>query len=185
VDVKTSMTHPLKIAELRAPRGGTVGVTFCPGKQQESAYSGWWRRDLCLDAEAIRDWGAEAVVTLVTHDELAQLAVPELGREIRARGIDWLHLPIPDVTAPTAEWEQRWREARNALHAILDRNGRLLVHCKGGLGRAGTVAARLLMERGAPVHEAIAAVRQARGPGAIEGPQPAYLRALGPDTLRL
>ena len=42
-----------------------------------------------------------------------------------------------------------------------------LVHCKGGLGRAGTIATRLLIELGVAPREAINAVRQAR-PGTIE-----------------
>lgn len=43
----------------------------------------------------------------------------------------------------------------------------MLVHCRGGLGRAGTIAARLLVELGMQPTEAIAGVRAVR-PGAIE-----------------
>jgi ADP-ribosyl-[dinitrogen reductase] hydrolase len=43
----------------------------------------------------------------------------------------------------------------------------VVVHCSGGLGRAGTVAARLLIELGADPETAIAKVRRVR-PGAIE-----------------
>ena len=49
----------------------------------------------------------------------------------------------------------------------LRRGERVLVHCRGGLGRAGSVAARLLVEFGAAPVDAIAQVRVAR-PGAIE-----------------
>lgn len=52
------------------------------------------------------------------------------------------------------------------------------MHCKGGLGRAGTVAARLLIEFGQAPEDAIACVRAAR-PGAIEThQQETYLRQL-------
>jgi protein-tyrosine phosphatase len=44
---------------------------------------------------------------------------------------------------------------------------RVLVHCRGGLGRAGTVSARLLVELGVPPVEAIRQVRRVRV-GAIE-----------------
>ena len=43
----------------------------------------------------------------------------------------------------------------------------VLVHCKGGLGRAGTIASRLVVELGTSPGEAVLAVRHAR-PGAIE-----------------
>jgi protein-tyrosine phosphatase len=183
MNVKTSETHPLGIAEVEAPNGGVVGITFCPGKHQDSAFSGVWRRDLQMDVDAVETWGAKAVVTLVTRAEMKALNVERLGEEISRRGMKWVHLPIEDVTAPTSEWESRWREARANLHAILQQEGRVLVHCKGGLGRAGTVAARLLMEQGVSAVEAIRQVRAARGEGAIEGPQPAYLRALPADAL--
>ena len=43
----------------------------------------------------------------------------------------------------------------------------VLVHCKGGLGRAGMIAARLLVELGMDPEQAIRDVRRARK-GAIE-----------------
>ena len=43
----------------------------------------------------------------------------------------------------------------------------MVVHCKGGLGRAGTVAALMLVELGMAPDEAIRTVRAARK-GAIE-----------------
>jgi protein-tyrosine phosphatase len=43
----------------------------------------------------------------------------------------------------------------------------VVVHCKGGLGRAGMMAARLLVELGMPPEQAIKEVRRARK-GAIE-----------------
>ena len=54
------------------------------------------------------------------------------------------------------------------LHATLDRGHDVVVHGNGGVGRTGTIAALLLMERGASVDDAIAAVRVARGPVAVE-----------------
>lgn len=43
----------------------------------------------------------------------------------------------------------------------------LTLHCMGGAGRSGTVAARLLMYFGLPASDAVQRVRAAR-PGAIE-----------------
>ena len=146
---------------------GKVGVTFCPGKHQSDALTGVWRRDLGLDLDAISAWGATIVVTLVTAEEMMALRVSHLGEQVSARGMRWLHLPIPDVSTPAAEWERRWKEERGWIHSELDAGRRVLVHCKGGLGRAGLVAARILIERGEQPSAALAAVRAAR-PGAIE-----------------
>jgi ADP-ribosyl-[dinitrogen reductase] hydrolase len=55
----------------------------------------------------------------------------------------------------------------------------VLVHCKDGLGRAGMIATRLLVEPAEPAPSAIARVRQAR-PGAFETvAQEAFVAGLG------
>jgi ADP-ribosyl-[dinitrogen reductase] hydrolase len=88
----------------------------------------------------------------------------------------WFHLPIPDVTAPGPSFEIAWVTAGPELQNILRRGDSIFVHCKGGLGRAGTVAARLLVEAGFDPEQAIADVRTART-GAIQVPeQEAYVR---------
>jgi ADP-ribosyl-[dinitrogen reductase] hydrolase len=79
----------------------------------------------------------------------------------------WFHLPVADVSTPDEGFEQNWVLADDALRTLL-RNGRdVLVHCRGGLGRAGTIAARLLIELGMEPAIAIGRVRAVR-PGAIE-----------------
>lgn len=179
--LRTSHTHPLQIAEVRARADfGRVGITFCPGKKQPSAATGAWDRDLGLDLDAVRDWGAAAVLTLVEEHELRDLKVERLGDEVRARHMAWLHAPIRDVSVPTAEFEAAWVDVGRDLRGRLQAGFDVVVHCKGGLGRAGTIAARLLVELGTEPEAAIAAVRKVR-PGAIETvAQEAYVRALTP-----
>ena len=61
----TSESHPLRIDAVAAPGGGEIGMTFCPGKYQPTGLTANWQRDLGLDLDRIRDWGAVAVVTLM------------------------------------------------------------------------------------------------------------------------
>jgi ADP-ribosyl-[dinitrogen reductase] hydrolase len=129
--------------------------------------SGAWDRDLVLDLDAISDWGASAVVTLLEPKELMLLRVEGLGQEVSRRNMLWLHLPIVDVSIPSEKFEQAWDVAGEELRSILRRKLDVLVHCRGGLGRAGTIAARLLVELGMEPKKAIASVRAAC-PGAIE-----------------
>lgn len=179
--LRTSHTHPLQIAEVCARADlGRVGITFCPGKKQPSAQTGAWDRDLALDLDAVRDWGAAAVLTLVEDHEIRELKVERLGDEVRARHMAWLHAPIPDVSVPTAAFESAWAEIGGDLRSRLRSGFDVVVHCKGGLGRAGTIAARLLVELGMEPREAIKAVRTER-PGAIEtAAQEAYVMNLRP-----
>jgi ADP-ribosyl-[dinitrogen reductase] hydrolase len=58
-------------------------------------------------------------------------------------------------------------KATGDLRQVVRSGGRVLLHCRGGLGRAGTIAARLLVELGMEPGKAVQAVRHVR-PGAIE-----------------
>lgn len=166
--MRTSITHPLQIAEIRpAPGYGKIGITFCPGKKQTNAITGQWNRDLALDLDVIQEWNAAIVVTLIETHELEQLQVPMLGDEVRARHMSWLHLPIRDREAPCRAFDQEWRTVGADLRILLMNGFNVLIHCMGGLGRAGTVAARLLIEFGAKPAPATEMVRAVR-PGAIE-----------------
>ena len=166
--MKTSQTHPIRIAELTPFAGaGKIGVTFCPGKHQRSGVSGQWARDLALDLDAIADWGAAAVVSLVTSEESRVYKVAAMGEKVADRHMVWHHLPIIDGSVPGERFEQEWIEVGERLRALVRSGANVLIHCRGGLGRAGTIAARLLVELGWEAEEAIRAVRAVR-PGAIE-----------------
>ncbi|WP_420024298.1 cyclin-dependent kinase inhibitor 3 family protein (plasmid) [Cereibacter azotoformans] len=167
---RTSATHPLQIAELAVGCSqGRIGITFCPGKQDVAAATGAWARDLGADLDGIADWGARLVVTLVEPAELFALRVGDLGAEVRRRGMEWRHLPIADYSVPAPSFEEQWQVEGRAIRALLRSGGDVLVHCRGGLGRAGMIAARLLVELGRDPEQAIRDVRSVRR-GAIETP---------------
>lgn len=181
METRTSLGSPLRIATIPAG-SGRIGISLCPGKHQDDAITGSWARDLATDLDVVREWGAAAVVTLVEAHELTSLKVGRLGEEVVERGMAWLHLPIPDVTAPGPSFEATWPEAGATLHELLTNGQGVFIHCKGGLGRAGTVAARLLVELGSSPDAAIANVRAVRR-GAIQTyEQEAYVRALTPGA---
>ena len=164
---RTSDTHPLQIAALDSLGGGRIGMTFCPGKQDPFAMTGAWARDLDTDLTAIRSWGASALVTLMESHELEHLEVGRLGEAARSIGLDWYHLPIRDVSVPSDAFETQWRTSGEELRARLLGGQSLVVHCRGGLGRTGMIAARLLIELGEAPLRALQRVRAAR-PGAVE-----------------
>lgn len=166
--MRTSITHPLRIAEVSAGPGlGKVGLTFCPGKKQPGAATGQWDRDIGLDLDVIAQWGAAAVVTLVEKHEMERLGVTGLKAEVEARHMEWHHYPMADGGIPNATNAGSWSVIGEDCRAALRDGFNVLVHCKGGLGRAGTMAAVLLTELGMFCERAVELVREAR-PGAIE-----------------
>ena len=163
----TSLTHPLRIDAAKVTNGGLIGMTFCPGKKQPDSISGAWDRDLELDLCVIRDWSAVAVVTLMEAHELTTYKVERLGALVQKFRMEWHHLPIRDADVPGEPFETQWTRSGPALREHLKQGRRILLHCRGGLGRTGMIAARLLVELGMPPADAIVAVRKARV-GAIE-----------------
>jgi protein-tyrosine phosphatase len=164
---KTSQTHPLQIARLDLARGGRIGVTFAPGKHDAGSMSGPWARDLGADLDAIVAWPAQTLVTLIEPHEFDLLSIPKLGEGARRRGLKWLHLPIRDVSTPSPAFEATWPGHSARLRDCLASGQSVVIHCRGGLGRAGMIAARLLVESGVGAEAAIERVRAVR-PGAIE-----------------
>ena len=165
---KTSHTHPLIINSVQVPYvNGTIGMTFCPGKKGQGLYSGAWSRDLGKDLSAIIDWGANALVSLVEDHEFDLLKVSDFKDQVQCSKLQWFHLPIVDVSVPYEKFERAWVHEGNRIRGILARGGKVVLHCRGGLGRTGLLAARLLVEFGLEPEEAIKQVRASR-PGAIE-----------------
>lgn len=166
--MRTSEAHPLRIDEVSAPdTEGRIGITFCPGKKGESFTGPNWDRSMEADLEQVRLWGATHVVTLIEDIEFEMLRVPELGNRVASKNMYWHHFPIVDGQPPDQRFLDAWPAVVTTLVNALKSGQRLLVHCRGGLGRAGTVASVLLVELGVPPLDAIDQVKLAR-PGAIE-----------------
>ena len=177
--VRTSLSHPLRIDSVSAGTG-CVGMTFSPGKKGPSPLGDPWDRDLEADLAVITAWRPTVVVTLIEAEEFTILQTPRLGEQFRAAGLEWRHLPIRDLHAPDPRFERAWTFAGAEMRDLLSRGGRVLVHCRGGRGRTGLVACRLLTELGEPAEAALRRVRAARE-GAVETtPQLEHVLALRP-----
>jgi len=78
-----------------------------------------------------------------------------------------LHVPVEDMTPPTADQLQ---ECVSAIAKAHEQNMGVAVHCYAGKGRTGTVLAGYFVHRGMSPEEAIAHVRSIR-PGSVETPE--------------
>ena len=126
--------------------------------------------------EALRKTGATTVVCLNQAAEIADrfpAYVEWLGRHQPERAL-WF--PVPDLHAPEIEHAVT---LVNALHDRITSGEVLLVHCGAGIGRAGTIAAAVLITMGLSLDDAVttvAAHRPMAGPEA--GAQRELLEAL-------
>ncbi|MFH2008982.1 MAG: isochorismatase family protein [bacterium] len=145
---------------------GRVGLTLCPGRRDQG-------RNLADDLDVIQAGSIVHIWGLLTEDELDWAGVADIASEAQRRGIQYHHHPILDQSVPTLEEAQ---EVSRQLLAAVDAGENVLVHCVGGLGRTGALAACAAIDRGLSAEDAIALVRKARGPRAVEsGSQVAFL----------
>lgn len=180
MDPDNCVVSPLRIYVVEVPgTGGLIGMAECPGKNEYTGFgipAAPWRRDLDMDLRVLHDWQARVLVSLIEDHEFYLLDVSELPEKTKNLGIRWLHLPIADGCIPDSRFEKGWDTAGKELHQILTDGGRIVLHCRRGVGRSSTIAARLQVEFGMTPCEAFAAVRLAR-PGAIlTGEQEDYVR---------
>lgn len=139
---------------------GRLGLTIVPGRRD-------YMRSTDTDLQTLRREGVQAVLCLLAQDEFERYGVIDLLDSYRAQGFDVLHLPTIDRTPPS---EEALQQAMGWIGEHLASGRRVLVHCVGGLGRAGTVAGCWLRTYGLPGDEAIHVVRQFRSRRAIETP---------------
>lgn len=112
--------------------------------------------DLDKDLDFLADQGVSLLVSLTIQ--------PTSAEKLRAHGIDQLHLPVEDFTAPSFEQMREFIAAVDARHADGLAVG---VHCTAGLGRSGTMLAAYFVSQGMSAVDAIAEIRRLR-PGSVE-----------------
>lgn len=121
-----------------------------------------WVRDLDMDLVRLREHHrVDALVGLLSDRELAALDLADYVARVTERGFALHRLAIRDGDVPSSVGV-----VRRLLAGVLPRvrrGERVVVHCRGGLGRAGTVAGCLLVELGLSSADALRAL-EARDP---------------------
>ena len=174
--MRTSLTHPLYVTWIPLEGDeGQMGMTLCPGKYQPVASTGSWDRQLDVDLDDLVGMGTQRLVSLVTDEDMRTLRVETLGMDTQSRGMAWSHLPIPDTTVPTPSWLEAALPVLQELVMSVPSGEVAVVHCMGGLSRAGTFMALYLWMRDMSMTEAIAHVRECRSPNCINFRQQRFL----------
>lgn len=141
-----------RVSWIEAPEApGRLGVMPRPR-------GGDWLDD---ELRQLRRGGVDVLVSLLTPDEAAELALSEESALAARCGLEFLSLPIRDRDVPGAAAPVGALSARLALAL---RQGRaVVIHCRMGIGRAAIIAAVLMRELGVVGGDALARIERARG----------------------
>ena len=158
-----------------AAAGGRLGMTFLPGKQRDG-WSGTHWRDLPADVARLRDeHRVDTFLLLVEDHELRDARVSGIADVMADAGIALVRFPIRDMDVT------RDRDGlRDVLDDVLARlvDGQsVVVACRGGLGRTGTIVGCLLRDGGLDGEAAVLATRAARRKTIDGGPQVEFVHA--------
>jgi protein-tyrosine phosphatase len=164
--VGTSETEPILVDFLPDDEVGTpgrLGMSFAPGMWAGSV-RGRWERDLTTDLRALEEkHETEVLVSLMEDHEYHGYRIPELLERDSIGGIEILRFAIKDMGVPREVESERFPAFVQEVVQRLERGQNIVVHCRGGLGRTGTLVACVLVALGRhTADEAIAAVRKAR-----------------------
>jgi len=116
---------------------------------------------IAKNAEDIDSWkraGVKAVAVLAEPWEIARYwgSVNNYLRALENKGFEFTYSPIKDFHAPNLIQLEKLVEW---IDAKVKENKPVLVHCRAGIGRTGTVIAAYLVKKGHEVSEAIRRVR--------------------------
>lgn len=174
--LRDSLTDPLQIDVVRSPRmRGAIGITLCPGKQGQSTFGYHWNREMSVDLREISVWRPQLWINLMEPIEMLRYKVQSLPFQAESLS-PYLSMPVRDLQAPGKRFSQAWAEHGDRTLGVLARGGRVLVHCRGGIGRSGVLAARILIDFGHSYAEAISIVRKARSNAVESHQQHAWLQ---------
>ncbi len=135
------MPHPYDELLINPGTGATAALLFtpCPGTKEVP---------LASALAQLKAAGAKAVLTLTPDNEMQQLQVTDLPAQCRTLDLAWFHCPIEDDQAPGLAFAQGWQQAQAYVHDLLRQGEKVAIHCKGGSGRTGLMAAQILLELG-------------------------------------
>lgn len=162
---------------------GNICLSGCPGKKvrlDTGPVNGraMVNRDLDDDFKRLREFDVECAVCCIDNEELKFLGAdwPKYSAAAKRCHIEVLRLPIAEGFPPATIAEAHALVKQIDERLMSGKN--ILIHCRGGIGRAGVIACCLLLYKGlvrTPAH-AVQLLRIRRSPKGIETPtQAAFL----------
>jgi len=116
---------------------------------------------LAEDLQHLRDAEVEVLVSLLPETEAEELELSQEAELCRLNGIKFVWFPISDFDMPGSFAEAQLQIAH--ISGFLAQGKNVVIHCRGGVGRSGMIAASVLSMRGISPEDAFSLIAAARG----------------------
>lgn len=156
----------------KSETSGKLGISQCPGKNLRKGRDGRSHsRDIQSDLCDFKSRGVDAIVCLLNDSELRSIGVNPAQYKDSARALEITLIQYPMIEMGVPQSIPHFH-----THLVLpvlthtQQNKRVLIHCRGGVGRSGLLAACLLkhLAHSPSGPAAISTVRRLRDKRAVE-----------------
>ena len=151
------MKGPATIYSIDGPWKGQLAIVARP------------RGGVWLEVRTWREAALDVIVSLLIPDEFVDLELTEEAQLCQKYNMLFLGFPIRDHGVPTSQTNTY--ELANKLCNALAGGQRVAIHCWGGIGRSGLIAACVLALGGIGPNEALQRVSAARGASVPDTPE--------------
>ena len=109
------------------------------------------------------------VVSLLEPVEADALGLAREAELVAAQSMNYVSFAIPDMGQPACS--EDFAQLGQRLFSEIEAGTNTLIHCRGGIGRSGLLAAAVLLIGGRSIQAAVAQVSRIRGVPVPETPQ--------------
>lgn len=133
-------------AIISTDNGGKLYLSQCPGKNLAKGRDGKVHtRDILEDVISFKSRGIDLIICLLNDYELRTIGVSSADYKsaISRAELDFIQYPIIEMSVPDSI-ESVDLMVLSPISQYISNGKGVLVHCRGGIGRAGTIGACML-----------------------------------------
>lgn len=130
---------------------GFIAIMAYPGKEQDAPSA----------IASLAHDGIRQVVSLLEPAEASALGLEGEAHMVAAESMRFVSFPIPDMGLPASVYD--FAGLARDLYRQVGEGDNTLLHCRGGVGRSGLLAAAVLLHCGMDPHQACERVTRMRG----------------------